>query len=115
MVTNGVQRIYVTTTHSIRFLPITSIKYLVFVKNNGILALLVENSSFYNKGYIEPIEVLKGSQYNGFKVIPTSFSAIKPIVVNSNVEILVNLLSITPFHNIVIKFVPLDLVGDIAV
>jgi hypothetical protein len=47
MVTDGV-----TTTHSIRFMPITLIKYLVFVKNNGIPTLLAKNTSFYNKGCI---------------------------------------------------------------
>jgi len=83
MVIDGVRRIYVTTTHLIRFMPITSIKYLIFVKNNGIPALLVENNSFYNKGCIKLVEVLKGNQYNGFKTIPINFGAIKPIVLKS--------------------------------
>jgi hypothetical protein len=113
MVTDWVQKVYVTATHSIRYVLITSIKYLVFVKNNGIPIILAENSSFYNKGCIQPFEVLKGNQYNGFEVIPTSFGAIKPIVVDSNVEIPINLLSITPFHNIVTKFVPPALGGVI--
>jgi len=97
MVIDGVQRIYVTTTHLIRSMPITSIKYLIFVKNNGILASLVENNSFYNKGCIKLVEVLKGNQYNGFKTIPINFGAIKPIVLKSNVEILVSFLVMTFF------------------
>jgi hypothetical protein len=46
-------------------------------------------------------------------VIPISFGARNPIVVDPNVEVLVNLLSITFFHSIITtKFVPPDLGGD---
>ncbi len=48
-------------SHSIRFVPKTLIKYLVFVKNEWILSGLVENSSFYNKVHTEPVEVLEGN------------------------------------------------------
>jgi hypothetical protein len=44
---------------------------------------------------------LERNHYNGFRVIPINFGAIKQIVIDLEVEIPVNLLSITPFHNII--------------
>jgi hypothetical protein len=44
---------------------------------------------------------LERNHYNGFRVIPINVGAIKQIVIDLEVEIPVNLLSITPFHNII--------------
>jgi len=44
-----VQRVPMTTAHSIRCMPITFVGYLVFVRNEGIPIGLVGNSYFYNK------------------------------------------------------------------
>jgi hypothetical protein len=53
-----------TTSHSTRSKPITSIGYLVFVRNEGIPIGLVDNNYFYNKVRTEHVEVLKRNQYN---------------------------------------------------
>ncbi len=57
--------------------------------------------------------LLKFYQYNDFKVILAKFDTKKPIVVDFDVKIPLNVLSRTPFHNIVTtKFVPPNLGGD---
>ncbi len=99
--------------HPTTYMLVTLTRYPIFVRNDGILIKLVESNSFYNKINTKPIEALEANHYNGFKVLPLSFGAIKPIVVDPNVEIPMNLLSITPFHSIITtKFVPPDLRGD---
>jgi hypothetical protein len=45
-----------TTSHSTRFMPITLVGYLVFVRNEGIFIGLVDNSSFYNKIHTEMLK-----------------------------------------------------------
>jgi hypothetical protein len=42
------------------------IRHLVFVNNDEILAMLVENGYLYNRICIKPIEILKGNHSNGF-------------------------------------------------
>jgi hypothetical protein len=75
--------------------------------------ILNENGYFHNKVHTKLIEILEGCHFNGFKVILVSSSAWKSIVVNPDVEMSVNLLPKTPFHNvIIITFVPLNLRGD---
>jgi len=59
-----VQGVPMTTSHSTRSKPITSIGYLVFVRNEGIPIGLVDNNYFYNKVRTEHVEVLKRNQYN---------------------------------------------------
>jgi hypothetical protein len=96
--------------HPTKSMPMILVEFLIFVRNNGILAILVENGFFYNKVHTKPIEALKGNHYNGFKVIPISAGARKSIIVNLDAEILVNLLIRTPFHNIItIKSIPPNL------
>jgi hypothetical protein len=88
---------------------VTIVGYLIFLKNDEILAVLAENGSLYNKVCIKPIENLKGNHYNGFKIILVSSSARKYVVVDPNVKVLVNLISRMPFHSVVtIKSVPPD-------
>jgi hypothetical protein len=112
-IVDGVQEVLVTTAHSTRSVPITPIRYPIFVRNEGILTKLVENSFLYNRIRIKPIEVLEVNQYNDFKVIPPNSSTKKHVAIDSNAEIPLNLLSITPFHIIVTtKFVPPYLGGD---
>ncbi len=61
---------------------------------------------YYNRVHIKLIETLKINHYNGFKAIPINYGAKKPIIVDLDVEIQVNLLSKTPFHKTIItKFV----------
>jgi hypothetical protein len=100
-------------THPNKYVPVTSAGYIIFVRNVRILAILVDNSYFYNIICTKHIEALEGNHYNGFKAIPVSYGAIKPIVVDLDVKIPMNLLSITPFHNIVItKSIPPNPRGD---
>jgi putative ribosome biogenesis GTPase RsgA len=49
MVINGVQGIIVMATHPNKFVLMILARYLVFTRNDGILAILVENSYFYNR------------------------------------------------------------------
>jgi hypothetical protein len=92
-----------------KFVLVTIAKYLIFVKNDEIPAILVENGSLYNRIYIKPIETLKGNHYNGFKIVLVSSSAKKSIVVDPNAKVLMNLISKMPFHSVVtIKSIPPD-------
>jgi hypothetical protein len=54
--TNGVQGIHVTATHPTRSMHVTLAGYLIYVRNDGIHVVLFENSYFYNKVHIEPVE-----------------------------------------------------------
>jgi hypothetical protein len=93
--------------------PITLVRYPIYVRNEGIPTILVGNSYLYNTICPKLVEVLEGNQYNDFKAIPPSFGTRKPIAIDFDAEIPLKLLSKTPFHNIVIiKFVPLDPRGD---
>jgi hypothetical protein len=113
MIIDGMQVVLMMVAHPTTSMLVTLIGYPISVRNDGILTIQVENNSFYNKINTKPIEALEANHYNGFKVLPLSFGAIKPIVVNPNVEMPMNLLSITPFHSIITtKFVPPDLRGD---
>jgi hypothetical protein len=76
-------------------------KYLVFVRNDKILAIPVENNSFYYKVHTKLVEALEGSHSIGFKTILVGFDARKFVIVDHDVELLVNLLSKTPFHCVV--------------
>ncbi len=88
----------------------TMAKYLVFVRNDKILAIPVENSSFYNKVRTKLIEALEGSHSIGFKTILVGFYARKIVIVDHDVELLMNLLSKTPFHCVVTtKSIPTNL------
>jgi hypothetical protein len=113
MTIERVQGIPMMATHSTRYVPITLVKYPISMRNEGILAELVKNSSFYNKVRTKFIEVLEGNQYNDFKTILVSSNTKKPIIVDFDVEITLSLLSRTPFHNIeTIKSMPQNPRGD---
>ncbi len=88
-------------THLNKSMLVTLVEYLIFVKNDGIHAILIDNSYFYNIICIECVEALEGNHYDGFKAIPISYVAITPIVVDPDAKIPMNLLLITPFPNIV--------------
>ncbi len=110
---DGVWGVFVMTTYPTRFVFATTAKYPIYVRNDEICAILVDNGFFHNRICTKPIETIKGHHSSGFKVIHVSFDAWKSIVVDSDVEVLMNLLPKTPFHNVVtIKFVPPDLGGD---
>jgi hypothetical protein len=101
------------SAHPIRSMLITSTEYPISVRNDGIHVVLIENNSFYNKVIIEHVKALEGNHYNSLKVIHVSFGVREHVEVNPNAKILVNVLSRTPFHNIVTtKFVPPNLGGD---
>jgi hypothetical protein len=86
-----------------------TVGYPVSIRNDEILVILVDNGSIYNRVCIEPIETLERNHYSDLKAILVSYGARKPIVVNLDVKVLVNLLSKTPFHNVVtIKSIPLN-------
>jgi hypothetical protein len=86
----------------------TIARYLVFVKNDEIPAISIENGSLYNKVCIKPIETLKGNHFNDLKAILVSSGVIKFVVVDLNVEVPMNLISRTPFHSVIItKSIPL--------
>ncbi len=94
-------------------MPLITAGYPKFVRNDEILVILLENGFFYNKVHIKPIEILEGNHFNGFKTILVSYGAKKIVVVNPKAKVLMNLLSKTPFHNVIItKFVPLNPGGD---
>jgi len=100
--------------HPIRFMLMILAEYPIFVRNDGIFIILIENSFFYDKICTELVEALERNHYNGCKVIPISFGVKKSVVVDPHVEIQVNLLSITLFHNVVTtKFVPVNPKGDL--
>jgi hypothetical protein len=82
-------------------MPMITTRYPISVRNDEILVELVEHGSFYNRVRIEPIETLESNHSSGFKIILINFGARKSIVVNLVVELLVNLLSNTHFHNII--------------
>jgi hypothetical protein len=88
-------------THPNKFVLVILIEYLISIRNDGIPTIIVDNSSFYNRICTWHVDALERNHYNGFRVIHVNFGAIKPIVIDLEVEILVNLLSITPFHNII--------------
>jgi hypothetical protein len=97
-----------------RYVFVTIARYLVFVKNDEIPALSIENGFLYNKVCIEPIEILKGNHYNGFKAILVSSDVRNFVVLDLKVEVPMNLISITPFHNVVTtNSIPLDPKGDL--
>jgi hypothetical protein len=87
--------------------------YLVFVKNDEIFGIQVENGYLYNRVHIKHVETLEGNHSRGFKIVLVNFGARKFIVVNPDVKVLVNLISITSFHSVVtIEIIPLDPRGD---
>jgi uncharacterized membrane protein YesL len=92
MFTNGMQGILAIITYPIIFVFVITVEYLVFVRNDEILIVLIENNSFHNKICIEPIETIEGHYSSGFKVTFVSSNARKSVVVDLNVEVLVNLL-----------------------
>ncbi len=96
-----------------KYVPITTIKYPVFVRNDEIPTVPAENGFLYNRIHIKPVETLEGNHYSGFKAIPVSPSAKKSIIVKPNAKVPLNLISKTPFHNVITtKLVPLDLRGN---
>ncbi len=56
-----------TITYPTKFVPMITVEYPIFVRNDEILAMLIENNSFHNKVCIEPIETIKGHHSSGFK------------------------------------------------
>jgi hypothetical protein len=63
---------------------------------------------FNNRVHTKPIEVFEGNHLSGFKTILVS-SSVRKIIVDLDVVIPMNLLSKTPFHNVVTnKSIPLD-------
>jgi hypothetical protein len=58
-------------------MPVTMTKYSISVRNDEILAELVEHGFFYNKIRIKPIETLEGNHSSGFKLILINFGARK--------------------------------------
>ncbi len=77
------------------------IGHFVFVNNDEIHVVLVENGSWYNKICIKPIEILKGNHFNGFKTVFVNSGAKKFIVVDLNAKVLMNLILRTPFHDVI--------------
>ncbi len=67
-------------TYPIKFVSVIIVEYPVFVRNDEIFVVLIENSSFHNKVCIEPIETIKGHHSRKF------------VVVDFNAKVLVNLL-----------------------
>jgi hypothetical protein len=86
------QGIPVIITYPIKFVSVIIVEYPVFVRNDEIFVVLIENSSFHNKVCIEPIETIKGHHSSGFKVTFVSSNARKFVVVDFNAKVLVNLL-----------------------
>jgi len=94
-------------------MPVTLAGYPISIKNDGIPIILFENSCFYNRIRTKIVEALEKNQYNGFNAIPVCSGAKEFVIVDLNVKTLMNLLSKTPFHNIVTtKYVPPDPRGD---
>jgi hypothetical protein len=77
------------------------VEYLIFVRNDQILVVLVDNGFSYNKIRTELIETLEGNHSSGFKAIVVNYSVKKSIVVYLDAKVLVNLLSKTPFHSVI--------------
>lgn len=103
------QGVLVTIAYPTKFVPTIMVKYLVFVRNDEIPSILIENSYLHNKVCIELIETIKGHHSSSFKKIFVSSNAQKSVVVDPNVEVLVNLLPKTPFHIVlIIKSIPLN-------
>jgi hypothetical protein len=112
-VTNGVQGIPMMTTYPTKYVHATMAQYLISIRNDEIPIILIEKGYFHNTVHTNLIETLEGHHFNGFKVIHVSSNAQKSIMVNPNVEMQVNLLPKTLFHNvIIITFVPPDPRGD---
>jgi len=113
MIIDGVQRIHVTSTHPTKSVHVIPTKYLISITNDENPIVLNDNGSFYNRKHTKPVETLKGNHFNDLKTISITFNARKFVVVDLDAEIPMNLLSRTPFHNVVtFKYVPLDLGGD---
>jgi hypothetical protein len=104
---------YHNFSYPTKFVPTITVKYPIFVKNDEIPIMLIENSSLQNKICVELIETMEGHHSSGFKLIFVSFSAQKSIMVDLNAKVLVNLVSKTPFHSVfTIKSIPLNPRGD---
>jgi hypothetical protein len=58
-----------------KFVPAIMVEYPIFVKNDEIPIMLIENSSLHNKVCIELIETIEGHDFSGFKVIFVSSNA----------------------------------------
>jgi hypothetical protein len=96
-----------------KFVHATMARYLISIRNDEIPIILTKNGYFHNLIHTQFIETLEGNHFSGFKVILVSYNAQKSIVVNLDVDMLMNLLPKTPFHNVIIMtFVPLDPKGD---
>ncbi len=84
-------------------MPAIMVEYPIFIRNDEIPTMLIENSSLHNKVCIE------GHHFSGFKVIFVNSSAQKYVVADLDAEVLMNLLPKTPFHNVLtIKSIPLN-------
>jgi hypothetical protein len=78
-----------------------------------ILTVSTRNGFVYNKIHTEPVETLEINHYSGFKAFNVNFGVKKYIRVELDVEVLMNLMSSSPFHNVItIKSIPLDLKVD---
>ncbi len=106
------QRVPMTIGYPIKYVPTTTIKHPVFVRNDEIPTMLIENSFFHNKVCIKPSETIRHHS-SGFKLIFVSSSARKYVMVDLDAEMLVNFLLKTPFHDVVtIKSIPQNLGRD---
>jgi hypothetical protein len=62
------------------FVPITTIGYLIFVRNDEIPIVPTENGFLYNKIRTKLVGTLKGNHSSGFKTILVNFGAKKSMV-----------------------------------
>lgn len=106
------QGVPMTITYPTKYVPTTTIEHPVFVRNDEIPTMLMENSFFHNKVCIKPSETIRHHS-SGFKLIFVSSSARKYVVVDLDAKMLMNFLLKTPFHGVVtIKSIPPNLGKD---
>ncbi len=73
--------------YPMRYVLMTMAGYPIFIRNDEIPIVLLENGFFYNRVRREPIEILEGNHYSGFKTIPISSGARIYVVVDPNVKV----------------------------
>jgi hypothetical protein len=101
-------------TYQIRFMPTNENTYPLFVRNQRIPTILVENFPLHNLVYIEPIVTTQENYSHGNRSIPTKFVLKRFIVKEPFVNVLVLLTIGIPSHNIITTIlVPLDLRGNL--
>lgn len=70
----------------------TTCEYPIFIRNDETPTILFENDSFYNKVCKEPVEILEGNHFSGFKAIHVSYGARKYVVVDHDVKVAMKLI-----------------------